>query len=78
MSLRTFDTELKVGSYVAAFLFIPAASFLRSPDFSNGVSDERPIRICFSGFHILWKRYLNFCGLKSQRVCVKDAVDGFI
>ena len=39
-------------------LCIPAASCLRSPDFLHGVSDERLIRICFSGFHILWKRYL--------------------
>jgi len=58
MSLRTFDTELEVGSYFSAFLCIPAVSCLRSPDFLHGVSDERLTRICFSGFHILWKRYL--------------------
>jgi len=58
MSLKKFDTELKVGSYFSGLLRIPAASWLQSPDFLYGVSYERLIRICFSGFHILWKIYL--------------------
>jgi len=69
-SLKKFDTELKVGSYVSGILHIPAASCLQSPDFLYGVTYERLIRICFSGFLVLWKIYLfNFCGLKSQ-VCL--------
>lgn len=59
MSLKKFDTELQVWSCVSVILCIPAASCLRSPDFLHGVSDERLIRMCFSGFRILWKRLSN-------------------